>query len=156
MRKLVAAAALLSVIAVVTALPTVSAFTDTKTNTATVSTQTVFPPLNTALPATTPVVVATVTTGYLGTIGTWTTRTTTTTYVLQWQRCDDTSGNGCVDVGSSLSIAFVDLLTSSLLHSIVAGDSGKVLRLKVTGTDSAISSPDVASTTAYSTPISVS
>jgi hypothetical protein len=146
-RRAVIAAAIAAVLAVTAGPGTFAGtFSATRANTASVSTQTVFPALNTAVP------VVTVTGGGLtrtATLGTWITpNVATTSYELRWERC--TGVGVCSDIGEATT--GITSLATTTVHVVVGADAGTTMRVKVIGTNSAAA--PVASTVAYSTQVS--
>lgn len=107
---------------------TLATFSASKANSATASTQAVFPPLNSAAPGIAKTLGGAVTSLTAGlsvtaTPGTWATNhPLETTYAYQWQRC---SGGSCSDLAGATTPVYL----------VVAGDVGATLRVVVTATD---------------------
>jgi len=74
------------------------------------------------------------------TIDTAVSGTSTITYAYQWQRANDSSGTGVADISGATSGTYI----------LTASDSGKYIRVKVTGTDNGVGTPATQSTDAFS------
>lgn len=121
-------------------------FSDTLSEASSLSSQPVFPPINTAVPTITVTGAGLTRTASLGS---WATPSSlTTSYQVRWERC--TATNVCSDIGEVTS--GLTSLLSTVVHTIVPADSGKTLRVKVIGTNSSAS--PVSSTSAYSAEVS--
>jgi type VI protein secretion system component VasK len=141
------AAALLAALVLGAVQPTLALYSATAANTATASTQAVFPPLNSAPPT----ISQTLGGGAVTSLsanqslsaapGTWTTaHALTTTYGYQWQRC---VGATCADIAGATLSTYV----------VQAADTAHRLRVRVTGTDSDPSVAPRKSTGALSAPV---
>lgn len=144
MRQGLSLALLAAVVVVIDSVPTTTASYSTSiVNTAPVTTQAVFPPLNTTLPTiglTLGGAVTSLTAGVslTATTGTWSTaHVASTTYAVQWQRC---AGSSCADIAGA----------TALVRLVTADDEGSKLRVKVTATDSDTSVTPRNSMVAYS------
>lgn len=147
MRRVVLAAAAAAALAVVAGSGTFAGtFSTTKSNSASLSSQSVFPPINTAVPTVTVTAAGLTRTA---TLGSWATPSAlTTSYTVRWERC--TAVNVCTDINEVTS--GLTSLLSTVVHTIVPADSGNTLRVKVIGTNTAAS--PVSSTSVYSAQVS--
>jgi hypothetical protein len=127
-------------------------FSATTANTSTLSSQTVFPPLNTSAPTLADPVGVWISgvTVLTANVGTWAKSSTgTNSFSVQFQRC---SGGTCSNDGSPITATDLGGGVLGALYTVAAGDigSGVTVRVVVTGTNS-VASPTASETATSNT-----